>query len=116
MQLDVALDAAEAQALTEYGVFDLVDGACGFDLAILHANRVVEHFAAMPMRGDVVELIDGRRQHCAAVAQEVFRVIRPAAEKADANGCSGDDHVSVDVQALIGTLESIHSRHAAATA
>ena len=51
VHFDVAFNAAESQAFTKDVVFDFVDAAYRFHLAILHANRVVEHRAQIRNRG-----------------------------------------------------------------
>src|SRR4051812_8005767 len=91
MDLEPAIDAHEPEALACRGVTNLVERLHRLDLRIMHAQFVLGE-ALEPVQRDEDMLIDRAGQHRAAMLPEVRRIIRAAAEEADANRCLGDDH------------------------
>ena len=90
--LHVAFDAAQFQHLTKRTVLDIGDRADRFDFAVSQADRVVEQ-----VRGELGDrmidaLVDGGPQHGTAIPFEVLRKVRAAAEEADPERRSANDH------------------------
>ena len=91
VQLDAALDVQILERLAHDGVFDLLDGAAGLDLAIDQANAVLEEGRQIAA-GEVAVFVDGAGENGAAVNAIPRRIIGAAAEKGDAKRGATDDH------------------------
>src|SRR5210317_1477397 len=77
-----------AQALTNDGVLDLVDGGGVLCLRVADAELVSE----VLLHGQVHVLVDGGAEHSAGLVGVAGFQIRAAAGEADAEWCASDDH------------------------
>lgn len=89
--IEEVVHAEHAEALTDDGVFNVVEAHDALAFRVVHADTVIEERRAV-VDSDEDVFVYGGTENRAAVAQEVFRVVCAPAEKREPEGCASDDH------------------------